>query len=76
MADLASTGDAELADRLPLGLLTLALDGTVLKANRRVCEWLGTDAASLLGSHVDQLLTGGGRVLYHTHLLPMVRLHG
>jgi signal transduction histidine kinase/ActR/RegA family two-component response regulator len=76
MAEPPSTTDADLGDRLPLGLLTLALDGTVLKANRRVCEWLGTDAASLQGSHVDQLLTGGGRVLYHTHLLPMVRLHG
>lgn len=63
-------------DGLPIGVLSVALDGQVLAANTCLAAWLGMPAAALPGSHVDKLLTHGGRVLYHTYLLPTLRVRG
>lgn len=63
-------------DALPIGVLSVALGGQVLAANACLAGWLGMPAAALAGLHVDKLLTHGGRVLYHTYLLPMLRVRG
>ena len=63
-------------DRLPVGLLSVRLDGTLLAVNRPLCEWVGRAADALIGGPIDGLFTAGGRVLYHTYLMPLLRLHG
>lgn len=63
-------------DSLPVGVLSVDLGGQVLAANACLARWLGQPARALTGQHVDQLLTHGGRVLYHTYLLPTLRMRG
>ncbi|KQP18260.1 PAS domain-containing hybrid sensor histidine kinase/response regulator [Pseudorhodoferax sp. Leaf267] len=63
-------------DALPIGVLSVDLGGRVLAANACLAGWLGQPAAALAGLHVDQLLTHGGRVLYHTYLLTTLRMRG
>jgi len=64
------------ADRFPFGLLSVALDGTVVEANRQAQVLAGGGEAPVVGLRIDQLLTGGSRLLYHTYLLPLLQLHG
>lgn len=74
MATLA----AEL-EGLPVGVLHVNLNAEILALNRCLRGWLGLaneDSAAWVGLPVDQLLSRPGRVLYHTHLLPTLRLHG
>ena len=52
------------------------MDGTLTAVNRPLAEWVGQRADALVGSPVDRLFTAGGRVLYHTYLVPLVRMHG
>ena len=63
-------------EALPVGLLRAGLDGTVLAVNGCLGGWLGEPAPTLVGRQLDDILTRAGRVLYHTHLMPTLRLHG
>ena len=74
-APTVATAPGNPFDALPVGVLAVGLDGTVHQANRCLADWLGRPSDALIGQHIDQLLTHGGRVLYHTHLLPMLRQH-
>jgi PAS domain S-box-containing protein len=64
------------ADRFPFGLLSVALDGTVVEANRQAQMLAGGGEAPIVGQRIDRLLTAGSRLLYHTYLLPLLQLHG
>ena len=63
-------------ERLPVGVLQVGIDGRIHALNDCLGGWLGRSAAALIGQSVDELLSRPGRVLYHTHLLPTLRLHG
>ncbi len=63
-------------DRFPFGLLAVALDGTVVEANRQAQMLSGGGQTPLAGQRIDRLLTAGSRLLYHTYLLPLLQLHG
>jgi signal transduction histidine kinase/CheY-like chemotaxis protein len=69
-------GLAPALERLPVGVLQLSFDGRIHALNDCLGGWLGRPAAALIGQPVDELLSRPGRVLYHTHLLPTLRLHG
>ena len=60
-------------DDAPTGLARLAVDGTVLAANRLLLDWLGRDPAEVVGTaRLSELLTIGGRIYWETHLLPLL----
>lgn len=64
-------------DDAPCGLLTLAPDGTVLRANRLLWEWTGRSADEVLGSvRLSGLLSVGGRIYWETHLAPLLAVEG
>lgn len=63
-------------DRLPCALLVVRMDGKIVSVNRGALASIGADAGDLEGAHIDRLLTAGGRVLYHSYLVPLLRLHG
>jgi PAS domain S-box-containing protein len=76
-----SLPDAANADALyedaPCGLLLTAHDGTLLRANRTFCRWLGIEAASLVGERRFQdLLSIGGRIFHQTHFQPLLQMQG
>ena len=61
----------------PCGLLVTDDDGLVLRVNRTFCDWLGTDAATLVGRRRFQnLLTVGGRIFHQTQWAPLLRMQG
>ena len=64
------------ANRFPFGLLSVGLDGRVQAANRYAATLLGAEPDALSGQPVDGLLSAGGRMLYHTYLVPLLQLHG
>jgi phosphoserine phosphatase RsbU/P len=57
------------------GLLTLALDGHIERANATFCQLMGWDAASLVGKkRFQELLTMGSRVFHQTHWMPLLQM--
>lgn len=74
---LVDDDPARLYDEAPCGFLSTTPDGTILRTNATLCEWLGVGPGDLVGlrSFVD-LLTPGGRIYHETHYAPMLRMHG
>lgn len=58
------------------GLLVTRADGTILRANRTICNWLGRLESDLIGCRVQSLLTTGGRIFHQTHWAPLLKLQG
>ena len=67
---------ADVWDLAPVGLLRLDHDGRVLAANRRVLAWLQSAAEDVVGQHLGQLLSVGGRLFWETHLSPLLLVEG
>lgn len=61
----------------PCGLITTAVDGTIVDVNATMLEWLGRSRSDLL-EDVDfsALLTVGGRIYWETHLAPVLAVEG
>jgi PAS domain S-box-containing protein len=60
----------------PCGYLVFADDGTMLEVNATLAELLGYTRFELEGWHLQKILAPGGRVFYHTHIFPLLKLHG
>ncbi len=58
------------------GYAFAAPDGTIARANCRLAAWLGTTPAELAGRRFSDCLTIGGKILYETHLAPLLRMQG
>ena len=65
-----------LLDHAPCGFLRFGDDGTILAVNLTLAEILGYSRVELAGWHIQKILPSGGRVFYHTHLFPMLKMHG
>ena len=63
-------------DLAPCGYLTFSDDGTIREVNRTLEELLNYAPGELTGRRVEDLLPPGGRIFYHTHFFPLLRLHG
>ncbi len=71
--DHAADGDRHYEDAA-CGLLVTAADGTILRANRTFCTWIGHSAEHLAGRRLDSLLTVGGRIFHQTHWFPLLKM--
>lgn len=58
----------------PCGYVAFADDGTIVEINQTLAEMLGYTRVELLGWHVEKLLPPGGRIFYHTHIFPLLKL--
>lgn len=67
---------ATLYDNAPCGLMATGVDGRIQRANATLCAWLGRPADVLAGQRFQDLLTPGGRIFHHTHLLPLLQMQG
>jgi PAS domain S-box-containing protein len=65
-----------LLDRAPCGFVSFADDGTMREVNLTLAELLGYARAELEGWHLQKVLPPGARVFYHTHVFPLLKLHG
>lgn len=76
-SDPAPTEDlADLYENAPCGYLSLSPDARIVKINRRLESWLGCGPGELVGRHVHDILSFGGRIAFETHLAPLLRLQG
>jgi len=58
------------------GYVTTDRTGSILSINSRIINWLGYEKQEMLGKRFSSFLAVGGRILYETHLSPMLRLKG
>ena len=58
------------------GFINAAPDGKILRANTRLAEWLGYTPTALAGLRFTELLRIGGKIMYETHLAPLLRMQG
>ncbi|WP_341964161.1 PAS domain-containing sensor histidine kinase [Pseudomonas sp. RC10] len=76
-AELPEPPDFEaLFEGAPCGLIVTTEDGTILRTNRIVCEWIGVEHAELQGRRFQALLTMGGRIFHQTHWAPLMQMQG
>jgi sigma-B regulation protein RsbU (phosphoserine phosphatase) len=71
--DLSVDGDL-LYEGAACGLLLTTADGTILRANRTFCSWIGHPPEELTGRRLDTLLTIGGRIFHQTHWAPLLKM--
>ena len=62
-------------DRAPCGFVSFTDDGTMATVNTTLAEMLGYSRVELEGWHLQKILPPGGRIFYHTHVLPLLKLH-
>jgi phosphoserine phosphatase RsbU/P len=65
----------ELYENAPCGYLSTMPDGTIIKINETLLDWLGRTREDLIGRrHFADLLTVGGRIYYETHFAPLLSM--
>lgn len=63
-----------LLNSAPCGFFAFADDGTVVEVNQTLADMLGYSRVEIAGWHVEKLLPPGGRIFYHTYLLPLLKM--
>jgi PAS domain S-box-containing protein len=66
----------ELYENAPCGYLSMLPDGTVVRANQTLLDWIGYARQDLIGKRIQDLLPIGARVYYDTHLGPLLHMQG
>lgn len=66
----------DLYETAPCGYVSLSPDGTIVKANRTLLDWLNRRPDELVGRSVHDILGFGGRIAFETHLAPLLRIQG
>lgn len=51
-------------------------DGTVVDVNQTLADLLGYERDALLALHIEKILPPGGRIFYHTYLMPLLKVNG
>jgi PAS domain S-box-containing protein len=74
-AQLIETAE-ELYDDAPCGYLSTLPNGTIVRANQTILNWLGYGRRDLVGRHFQDLLSGGGRIFHDTHYAPLLHIQG
>jgi PAS domain S-box-containing protein len=57
----------------PCAYFALTDEGTISATNIMLNELLGFSQAELEGTHIDSILPPGGRIFFHTYLVPLLR---
>ncbi|MBC3422822.1 PAS domain-containing sensor histidine kinase [Pseudomonas sp. RW3S2] len=76
MDDTAQLLTAAYFENAPCGLVVMAADGTIIRANQTFCDWLGYDSTLMHACSFEQLLTVAGRVFQSTHWKPLMDMQG
>ena len=67
----------ELYEQAPCGYVSTRPDGTFARVNQTFLAWTGYGRAELIGlRRLQDLLTGGGRIFYETHYMPLLAMQG
>src|SRR5687768_12889865 len=67
----------DLYEHAPCGYISTLPDGTIVRVNQTLIDWIGRPREALLGTtRFQTLLTIGSRVYYETHFAPLLRMQG
>ncbi|WP_034920877.1 PAS domain-containing sensor histidine kinase [Erythrobacter sp. SD-21] len=66
----------DLYETAPCGYLSMSPDGTIVRVNRTLAEWIGSDTQDLHGQSIHDILGFGGRIALETHIAPLLRMQG
>ncbi|QTE02823.1 Phosphoserine phosphatase RsbP [Streptomyces cyanogenus] len=67
----------ELYESAPCGYLSTLMDGTIVKVNRTLLDWLGLAREEVVHRRrFTDLLTVGGKLYHETHYAPLLRMQG
>ena len=66
----------DLYEDAPCGYVSTLPDGTIVRVNRTLLEWVGASRESILSTKIQALLTIGARIYYETHYAPLLRMQG
>jgi len=66
----------ELYEDAPCGYVSTLPDGTIVRVNRTLLDWVGASRDSILSTRIQTLLTIGSRMYYETHYAPLLRMQG
>jgi sigma-B regulation protein RsbU (phosphoserine phosphatase) len=67
---------SDLYEDAPCGYISLTPDARIDRLNGTLAGWLRQPTEALVGQSFHALLSFGGRIVYETHLAPMLRLQG
>ncbi|URN07928.1 PAS domain-containing protein [Actinomadura madurae] len=67
----------EFYESAPVGYVSTRMDGTIIKINRTLLDWIGRDRAEVLDRlRFADLLTVGGKLYHETHFAPLLHMQG
>ncbi len=66
----------EQLDTAPCGYVTFADDGRIISANQTLARLLNYRPEELIGRQLELILGVGGKIFYHTHFFPILKLQG
>ena len=67
----------DLYEHAPCGYLSTLPDGTIVRVNQTLLDWLHRGRSELLsGTKFQRLLTIGSRIYHETHYAPLLRMQG
>jgi len=67
----------DLYEHAPSGYLSTLPDGTIVKINQTLLDWLGHTRDAVVGTmRFQALLAVGPRIYYETHCAPLLRMQG
>jgi len=72
-------GDDDLNDlyeHAPCGYLSMQPDGTIVRVNATLLDWLRATREQLVGRRFQELLTVPGRIFHDTHYMPLLAMQG
>ncbi|MEV7192094.1 SpoIIE family protein phosphatase [Streptomyces sp. NPDC093510] len=76
-AALLEDSAEELYENAPCGYLSTLMDGTIVKLNGTLLNWLGLERHAVMGRlRFTDLLPVGGRLYHETHFAPLLRMQG
>ena len=65
-----------LLDTAPCGFLSFTDDGTVQDVNQTLLDRVGRGREAVVGAHIEELLSSGAKLFYHTHFFPLLKMQG
>ena len=74
--EIAPESFEDLYENAPCGFLSITLDGTILRVNHTLLDWIGHARADVLGASIMVLLMPGSQLFYETRFVPVLRLEG
>ena len=66
----------ELYENAPCGYLTADAGGTIVRVNATLLGWLNVPRQELVGRRVQTILTAAARILFETHVAPLLSTQG